>query len=284
MSPALARWSFLVGALVLGVPGVAAAGSWYYNWSCTGECAPGQLAISGREGPFASREDCDYARDHDANAQWFVAPGNLGGLDFCYEQASPPTAGAVPAAAAPPNKVRMQAIEVGLAVGPGWLATGENAMATRGAVSLGLEVDAHSGREVGGGAIQIGLHGTQLEAPLLGAEPRTLLVVPFFVGLVLTPKVAGGATWSVRADLGGSVGGLWKVGCSECAGAVFDEPLTFGYTLKAGLDVYLSKDNGVSVDALFPRWPMGAAGVGNLLLEPPTWMLRLALIGRPAPN
>ncbi|MBK9036580.1 MAG: hypothetical protein IPL61_35910 [Myxococcales bacterium] len=269
---------------VVGFPAVAAAGAWYYEWSCTGRCAPHQLAISGREGPFASRADCEYARDHDGRADEFVSEGNLGGLEFCEEVPTPGGGGGVvvTGGGAPAPKVRMTALELGAAVGPGWSVTGADGMRSSGGATLGVELDAHSGRDGGGGAIQLGLYRTSLESPLMSADPHGFIVMPFSVGLVLSPRVAGGDTWSVRADLGGSVGGLFQLSCADCAGAVFDETVSFGYTLKAGADVYLSRDGGFSLDVLFPRWSVGAATPGDLLLESPTWMIRLALLTRPA--
>ncbi len=260
------------------------AGPWYYEWSCAGACAPGRLTIEGREGPFLSRADCDYARDHDLRADEFVGPGNLGGLNFCYEDTSVTTTPGTTVTVSPgpaTRPPRRSEIEIGFALGPAWSATSETAT-TRGSMTVGIEADSHYGRDAGGATVQLGFFATRLEAPLLGAEPRSLFIVPLSIGLALTPKVAGGATWSVRPDLGASVGGFFQLGCSGCPGAVFDETLIFGYTLKAGVDVYLSRDSGVSLDLIMPRWQLGTATPGNLLLESPTWMLRLSAINRPA--
>jgi hypothetical protein len=273
----------LAALLLMASVGVAEAGPWYYEWSCTGRCAPGRLTIEGREGPFASREECEWARDHDTRADEFVAEGNLGGLAFCEEIATTPAAGGVHVAPAPAsqNKVRITALELGVAVGAGWAATGEDGMARSGDGTLGLELDSHTGRDVGGGSLQLGLYATRVEAPMLGSEPRTVFTLPFSVGLALTPKVYGKGARSVRLDLGASLGGMLLFGCSDCPGAVFDETLAFGYSFKAGVDVFTSKSSGVGIDVIVPRWRMGAAAPGNLLLESPTWMLRLSLIARP---
>lgn len=275
-----------LAALVLAVSaGAAHAGTWYYEWSCTGECAPGQLVIEGREGPFASREACEWARDHDSRADYFVAPGNLGGLASCEEDTSAsagaPTAGYVAAPAAPANRVRYSSIELGVALGTGWVTTGEDQIARAGAGTLGIEIDAHTGRDVGGGALQLGFYGTRLEAPMLGDDARTVLVMPLSVGLALTPKVYTHGARSVRLDLGASAGGMLLAGCGDCAGPVFDETITFGYTLKAGVDVFTSATSGIGLDVVFPRWALGAAAPGDLRLESPSWLLRLSMIARP---
>ena len=94
----LTRRALVVGVLaILLYPVAAAAGPWYYKWSCTGRCSGDRLAIEGREGPFASRDDCEWARDRDTRADEFVAEGNLGGLDFCYEDTTVSGGGGVAA-------------------------------------------------------------------------------------------------------------------------------------------------------------------------------------------
>lgn len=286
MRTPVARRALSLAALLLMVSaGAAQAGVWYYEWSCTGRCAPGQLAVSGREGPFMSRADCEYARDHDQRADEFVADGNLGGLAFCEEDTSQPTGVYLspgPGSGAPPNKTRISAVEIGVALGTSWRATGEDGMTTTGPGTVGLEFDSHAGRDVGGGSLQVGLYGTWLENPLLGSGSRSALIIPMSVGLVLTPQVYHHGSRSARLDLGASLGGFFLLGCSGCAGAVFDETLAFGYTLKAGVDYFVAKDTGFGVDVIVPSWQIGAAGPGNLLLESPTWMLRLSIINRPA--
>lgn len=272
----------VAAAILIASAGTAWAGPWYYEWSCTGECAPGRLAIDGREGPFASRADCEYARDHDPRADEFVAPGNLGGLEFCEEDTSQPTGSVTFVAATPPaNKVRITAVEIGVALGGGWAATSEGGMVTRGPATIGFEIDSHTGRDVGGGAIQLGVYGAWVEAPMLGESARAVLLVPLSVGLALTPQVWSRGPRSARLDLGASLGGLLLLGCGDCGAPVFDETISFGYTLKAGVDVFLSKTSGVGVDVVFPRWQLGSASAGNLQLDSPTAMLRLSLINRP---
>lgn len=278
-----ARVTAPLAALVLMASvGIAHAGSWYYEWSCTGRCSPGRLVIEGREGPFATEEECEWVRSRDPRNDEFVAEGNLGSTSFCEEvQAAAGTPVYVAPSPAPPNKVRIVAVEVGVAVGTGWAATGEDGMTRNGAGTLGIEIDSHTGRDVGGGAVQLGLYGTRIEATMLGEEPRTVMSLPLSVGLALTPKVYGRGGKSVRLDLGASAGGMLLFGCDDCPGAVFDETIVFGYSLKAGIDVFTSPQTGIGVDVLFPRWQAGTASAGNLELESPTWMLRLSMIGRP---
>ena len=282
----LARTVTLTSLAVMTTVGTASAGEWYYTWSCAGRCSPGRLTIEGREGPFATREECEWTRDRDTRADEFVAEGNLGGLSSCEEVVREPGTGAVvlgPSSSSPPAKVRIASMEVGLALGPGWTTTAEGGDARSGAATLGLELESHTGRDVGGGALQLGLYGTRLEAAMLGAEPRTVLAVPLSVGIVLTPTVYHRGGTRVGLDLGASLGGLLLAGCGDCAGPVFDETITFGYTLRAGLDVFTSGRTGLGVDVVFPRWQLGSATAGNLELESPRWMIRVSMVGRPEP-
>src|SRR5262245_36750264 len=65
---------------------VTYTGGWSYTWSCTGECAPGNLAISGRSGVFATEDECNAARDVDPMKETVLASGNFGNVDFCRQQ------------------------------------------------------------------------------------------------------------------------------------------------------------------------------------------------------
>ena len=58
-------------------------GAWYYSWSCTGECSPGQLAIEGTEGPFPTEDGCNAVRNGDSRKQLVQQPGNVGSVGFC---------------------------------------------------------------------------------------------------------------------------------------------------------------------------------------------------------
>ena len=82
----MVRSTWIVGVVVLlGLPGQAAA-SWYYQWSCTGECSPGELAISGVEGPFSSEAECDSVREGDSyHHDLPLQPGNAGLFESCYD-------------------------------------------------------------------------------------------------------------------------------------------------------------------------------------------------------
>lgn len=63
--------------------GAGEAGAWYYSWSCTGECSPGQLAIKGTEGPFPTEDGCNAVRNGDSRKQLVQQPGNVGSVGFC---------------------------------------------------------------------------------------------------------------------------------------------------------------------------------------------------------
>ena len=268
--------------LLLAVPTAAEAGPWYYRWICTGLCAPGPYqGTDGREGPFATYEDCDYARTRDRRD---TGPRPYT-LMFC-EDANPgarPSPGVPsPAPQAASQPVRTSQMEMGLLVGPAWSARSDTGTTT-GAFTFGFELDQHTGRDVGGGTVELGLQATRLEAPLLGAKARTWFVMPFAVGLALTPQVWESGGTSVRLDLSAVAAGLFQFGCSGCAGSAFQETLAFGYAFKAGVDLYLDREGGVSLDVVLPRYTMGNAAPNDVELASPKWMLRLSLLTKPDP-
>lgn len=59
------------------------AGAWYYSWSCSGQCAPDRLAISGTEGPFPTEEGCNAARNGDSRRDLVQQSGNVGSVGYC---------------------------------------------------------------------------------------------------------------------------------------------------------------------------------------------------------
>jgi hypothetical protein len=63
-----------------------AGGGWWYTRSCSGACAPHDLAVSDKAGPFANEEQCNAARSHDPHQQTILEPGNFGTLGNCYEE------------------------------------------------------------------------------------------------------------------------------------------------------------------------------------------------------
>lgn len=77
----------MIGVVVLAcLPGEAVA-SWYYRWSCNGGCAPGELSISGVEGPFSSEAECNTIRDgDDYHRDLVLQPGNFGLFESCHEE------------------------------------------------------------------------------------------------------------------------------------------------------------------------------------------------------
>jgi hypothetical protein len=267
---------------LLFAPNAALAGRWYYKWICTGQCASGPYqGFDGREGPWATYEECDYVRSRDRRDRG-PRPYTI---MFCEDEDGPGSSRGrpayVPAAAATQQKVHLSVIETGLAAGQGWSAKSDTGTTT-GAFTVGIELDGHAGRDFGGGSMQLGFYGTKLEAPLLGSEPRSWFLIPLAIGLVITPQVYESGETSVRLDLGASAGGFYGFGCSDCAGPVFQEGIGFGYTLKAGLDLYLSRTGGVSLDVILPRYTLGAAVPGNLELSSPKWMVRLSLLEKPS--
>lgn len=66
--------------------GGGGGGAWYYSWSCSGQCAPGNLGASGTEGPFPSQAACDAARSSDSRQQLVLQSGNFGNVGYCEQR------------------------------------------------------------------------------------------------------------------------------------------------------------------------------------------------------
>ena len=86
MSELLLRWVLLLGVLPTG----AFAGGWAYHFSCSGNCAPDRLAISGYSAAYATQDQCESARSSDPRKDEYLASGNLGGLERCQFFDVPP--------------------------------------------------------------------------------------------------------------------------------------------------------------------------------------------------
>src|SRR5262245_37569541 len=52
----------LVTAVLAATTAVAHADGWYFEWVCSGACAPHHLDSRGVDGPFGSQSDCERAR------------------------------------------------------------------------------------------------------------------------------------------------------------------------------------------------------------------------------
>jgi hypothetical protein len=250
---------------VVAVPRLAHA-AWWYTWSCSGQCAPGQLAITGVEGPFASQAECDSVRSRDGRADWFMASGNLGGLTFCEERDGAPTPGGSSGGA--PGPLPTQRVGVGLVFGPGW---GVRDVATDSGKNLtaGLHFNWRiSGNPRFAISTLVGVELTLItpqDESFNGGDAMTPLIMPLAIGLAASP-----GTRKLRFDLA-AVGGMhFGLTCGvpdhSCGG--------FYGELSAGVAFYKpTAANGFGFDVVFT----GSQGSG---LTAPLLLFRFAVVRR----
>lgn len=110
------RW---VGVLVVCVLASRAEAAWYYTYSCTGDCAQGELAKGYTSVGYSTQADCDAARAGDPNN--ISGSGNLGVLSYCRESDSPPS----PDGTASHGLIPTQSVSLGVVAGPGYTWAGE---------------------------------------------------------------------------------------------------------------------------------------------------------------
>jgi hypothetical protein len=270
--------------VVTAAPRIARAGAWYYTWSCSGECAPGQLAIKGYEGPFASEDECNSVRNADTRRDSFVAQGNLGGLDFCRESDGPPSVDDSGTTAGPPTVTAR--FLLALVAGPSYRVEDATAIETTTGGTGGLELGLHiGGHPTFGIETSLGLHYTEMTADHYGPNAKPMMFVPYLIGFTSTPAIIRGKATEVRLDLGVDGGLLFLAGCANCDADMLPS-LGFIGQLRAGIDTYfgMQKTGGIGLDAIFmfgqlgdPHDPITPSAVAIL---PPTVLFRVSLIAR----
>ena len=247
----------LVVGLVVAATQSADAGAWYYGWRCSGECAPNQLAISGTEGPFASEDECNSVRSSDSRRDYFVAAGNLGGLDSCTE--SDGAASSSSSGGGSHRPLPLQRFTVGVLSGPGWHANDASGSHPPEGRTTGAELGlVFSGRATFGLEMLFGFQHTSVTSTVYGGAQKSMNMIPWSLGITITPALVRSRRVEARLDLAADVGALFRTGCDACDA----DGLTSGgiiWTLRAGLDLYLghSKTAGLALDTLFTWGRMG---------------------------
>lgn len=282
----------LVGAGVVAATQMAYAEAWYYSWSCTGECAPGQLAISGEEGPFETYDECDRVRSQDPRAEYFVQPGNLGGLDFCVNREGqhgyrPPAGGGGGGGGEGGTRTptTIARFELGGLIGPAYRIETPAGYEDGSGATIGADLRIQTGnRPELGGEMVVGVQYSRLTTAHYGAEAKPMTFVPWMIGLTSTPALFRGATREYRLDLGFDVGGLSRVGCSDCASEMLPTH-AFILAARGGIDTYFGAglNQGIGIDAVF-QWSnhgtVDPANPASFAIVPPMFLLRVSLIGR----
>jgi len=266
---------------IVGTIQTAHAAGWYYDWQCTGKCSPGQLGISGVEGPFASEDQCNSVRDGDGRKWTFIAEGNLGGLGSCIYHGDQPagSSGSASSSSSGASKARFTRVSMAMATTPGWTFERPNGSATQGQPSVGFEFEAHIGRAEFGIDLVAGLHGTTVAAPFLSADDAQVTIAVALVGLSFAPfPLVHSETLDVRPTLGVYAGLVGPIGCvGDCTNGA---PSGFGLRGKVGLDFYIGRSRrpGVSLELVVDSHQLGIIDSASppefLRITAPSWMLR----------
>ena len=262
----------------------AEAGAWYYKWSCAGQCAPNQLAISGVSAGYPTEEMCNDARWGDPNRTYFQQSGNLGSLTPCeeYDSAPAPDASAGSQSAA---KFVFQRFSLGLQTGSGVRVRDATTDST-GSSTYGANLNmVAGGRPWIGLEFGFGLQFSSVVAPHFGMTAKTLTYLPVAIGFTSSPAIMRGRKVEVRLDLGADAVGMFQIGCDTCEADDLDTVALLG-ELRAGLDFYLggSKSKGIAIDAAMTFGKQGNMTdeilPSAIEITPPRYLVRAAYIGR----
>lgn len=260
-----------------------AAEAWYFKWNCTGQCSPGELAITGIEGPYATKDECESARWDHPNRLRTQEPGNVGSNDFCYNAIE--TDGS---ASAPPRKpLALSKFAAGIVAGGAWTATEPGGVTTAGpSRTYGLELELDFGSPFLAFEATAGLWSAELDAAAFGDGTKRTNLVPFVIGFQSTPvALVRGRSVEIRPDLGAGFAFLWTGTCSYCTDKTGSTDI--GWRAKVGLDIYVGKQPrplGIAVDLLITH--LGAGDVMDDVLpsavevRAPTYLVRVGIIGR----
>jgi len=282
------RRSILVVATIATIcaPRLARAGAWYYTWSCSGGCAPDQLAITGVEGPFGSADECENVRSHDARRDQFLAPGNLGNLDSCQEADAPPTPSSSASSSSSPRAAVLARFGLSLVVGPPYRVEDLDGEQRSTGSTIGTELTfVFGGHPALGIELASGFHYSRVTAPYYGPNAKAMMFIPLLMGLTSSPALVHFQAAEVRLDLGLDGGFLFRVGCSECEREMLSD-VGLAWQLRGGVDVYMgeSRSTGFGFDALVQFGTLGDVhddlAPTPIAIETPSFLLRVSYLSR----
>lgn len=247
-------------------PRIAEA-AWYFNWSCTGQCAPGDLAVTGTEGPFDSYESCDAARWNHPMRTTVLESGNFGNVDTCYETDSPDGVSGT-SSGHPRGRIVLSRAGIGIIGGGGWIDRRPGVEVT-GKSTFGFELGSTWGRD--GGGVELFVAMIKAEPSPSSTEPaRTIVPVGF--GYALSPGHA-----QVRFRFGGSLMIAGASSCDECG-------VGLGARAHAGLEVWATRAYGIAADAMLQWMSFGTYTESDIIgdsghdLHSPTFLVRASFL------
>lgn len=272
----------VVVIVVLATASVADAGSWYYTWNCAGKCAPGRLAISGTSSAFPSEEMCVNARWGDPLRHEVLSEGSAGWVSLCSEYDSPPAAGGGPDSQR--SVIPTQRYSLGVIMGPAWHVR-DATSDTKGRSTVGIDFNFIGGfRPLFGLEVGIGIHRAPIRSPRW-AEESNMLFIPWTVGFTSSPGIIRAKKLEVRLDLGAAIVFGFRTGCDDCT-AEDVSGSSILWMLRAGLDIYprAARTPGIGIAGVFLFGKQGSltdeTAQSMVELAPPTFMIRVSLLGR----
>ncbi len=195
--------------LVVVATSATAHAAWYYRYSCSGACAPDQLAAVGVSPGFISAADCESARNADPRRYTNQQSGSLGGLSSCFESDAPPSAdGGM--GAGPKNPPPFQFFAVGLIGGPGYKPVNELEGVAAGGIDLAFTF---GGRPFFGLLLRTGIRGSHFDSDA-STKAHFGMFWPLMMGITLAP-----GTHRTRFEVGADGGLEISIGCKGCPGA-----------------------------------------------------------------
>jgi len=271
------RLLFLALVLAAG----SAHASWYYQWSCSGSCAPHDLAIKGAYGPYASQSECEYAGSHSSAYQTWNEDSTSLFVAGCREYA--------PGEAPPERQIDVSPMRlIGFGGffdgGPGWTALDPGRANAAGASTMGFDIELHGGNVWFGALYGFGLKLTEVHASYFRQETQPLVFWNVDVGILSTPPVFETGSLLVRPRLSGAFEVDGNTGCSICG----DDFPVLGLTARAsaGVEVFFGDDkvNGIALEVVLSFLSLGDVAdpyaPSPVQLNPPTFLLRIGYVGR----
>jgi hypothetical protein len=195
----------LIGLLALVASTRVAEASWFYTYSCSGTCAPDQLAAVGTSGPFNTYADCEAVRNADPRLYTNQQSGSLGGLSLCFESDRPPgPGGEFDNRPAPP----FQSVGIGLMGGPGYVTPDDT-----GTAAAGIDVVFTIGGKPNFGLVlRTGILGSHI-ADNSDASAGLGIFWPLQIGATISPGSARN-----RVEFGADGGLEVALSCRQCPG------------------------------------------------------------------
>jgi hypothetical protein len=278
-------------SLVVALTDVAYAGSWSFDWTCAGACAPDTLDARGTEVGFPDEASCERARNE--KRLEINSDGSAGSTTACVDSdpGQPGSRGTIGSAA---RAARLARVYVAVDGGRGYEATYDDGRVERGASQFGAQLEGIFGRDELGVGIELGLRRDAGTSPMAGTPADPMMLLDLGFGLASSPfALYKSSRLEVRPDLGAFYVWAIRLGCDRC-GVDLTNPVAVEpgsgntFRFRAGIDVYwgATKNQGIALDVIYQLGTLGDIAMGadeptSVELRPPPWLFRLSYVRRP---